>query len=460
MILSKMFLFKTTIQILEFPKFRKDLVQGSSALYYIIKLISKLLLFFSLFLPNILAASLQAPIYRHSVISSVINNDSMLKILLAHVEKDLQDPELRLVSKTFMKVFDELRSEKLLLLDPRVKYLIKDEDGQVILSPIGTFLPKSVPLLMLYNSYLDLFYPLDKKGFDEKFLVLEIPENATADALIKITKEQNTIDSQRFMEMLRNVVQIAHSRFPYYHNPVEKLHRFYRLLVATFSEETFINEIVKSIDFPMKRFLFYATSGQLKNPKGTEILSRFSINCNPVLILNAIETGIPDLVRAILNNPQNDLSILKDQQTKGSLGPTHLAATKKNVEVINLLLERGFPADVKGRGGIRPIHLAARYGNYEAVVKLFEFDNDVASSPLSVFDEPAPIVEAAQRGHIRIVRFFLTQDSVDLTKNREISRRLVDIAVFREDAKFGKLLIKSPKVKLTSAEIRSLRSLK
>ena len=47
----------------------------------------------------------------------------------------------------------------------------------------------------------------------------------------------------------------------------------------------------------MKKDFFLRDFRPIKNPKGTEILSRFSINCNPVLILNAIETGIPDLVR-------------------------------------------------------------------------------------------------------------------------------------------------------------------
>ena len=153
---------------------------------------------------------------------------------------------------------------------------------------------------MLYNSYLDLFYPLGKESFDEKFPVLEIPENVTADELIKLKKEQNTIDSQRFMEMLRNILQIAFTRFQVYQN--RGLYSFYRFLVATFSEQTFINEIVDSIDFPMKRFLHYATSGQFKNHNGAEILSRFSINSHPYLILNAIETGNPDLVRAQENN--------------------------------------------------------------------------------------------------------------------------------------------------------------
>ena len=38
-----------------------------------------------------------------------------------------------------MKAFDESCTMQLLLLDSRIKYLIQDEDGKVILSPIGTF---------------------------------------------------------------------------------------------------------------------------------------------------------------------------------------------------------------------------------------------------------------------------------------------------------------------------------
>ena len=418
-----------------------------------IKLIFQLVFFSSLLFSNVLASSLKD----YSAVSSVTNNDSMLKILLVHVEKD---PKLRLISKTFMKAFDEFCSEQLLILDPRIKYLTHDEYGHVILSPIGTFMPKSVPLLILYNSYYNLFYPLNKKSFYEKFPVLEIPEDVTADALIKLKKEQNTIDSQRFIEMLSNAIAIGVYKFPFYLKPSEKLHSFYRLLVATFSEYSFIYEIANSIDFPVQKFLYYAASGLLKNSYGAEILSRFSINCRPDLILTAIETGIPDLLRAILNNSQNNISILIDQRTASLFGPIHLAAMMKNVEIINLLLEREFPADVKGNRGIRPIHLAVRYGNYDAVVRLFEFDKDVTSSLLNTLNEPAPIVLAAQKGHFNIVEFFLAQATVDMTNNQATSRRLVEFAVLRKDAKLGQLLIDSGKVKLTSAEIELLRSLK
>ena len=55
------------------------------------------------------------------------------------------------------------------------------------------FLPKSVPILKLYISYLNLVYPLDKESFDEKFPVLQIPENATADTIINLRRNKDLL---------------------------------------------------------------------------------------------------------------------------------------------------------------------------------------------------------------------------------------------------------------------------
>ena len=71
----------------------------------------------------------------------------MLKVMMGRMYMDIK---FRLVSKTFMKAFNELCGEKLLLLDPRTKYLTHDNDGQMIISPHGTFLPKSVPLYFVH----------------------------------------------------------------------------------------------------------------------------------------------------------------------------------------------------------------------------------------------------------------------------------------------------------------------
>ena len=251
-----------------------------------------------------------------------------------------------------------------------------------------------------------------------------------------------------------------YSKSSQYNHPPMKLYGLYGLLVAIFSRQTFINEIEKFISFPMEKLILFAASNILNAPHGAEILSRFSINSRPRTILTAIGFGNPDLVRAILNNSQNDLSALMDQRTFGKelLGPMHKAANQGNVEIINLLLERGFPANVERSGGIRPIHLASMWGNYDAAVRLFEFDKDVTSSPQKFGDSPAAIVEAAQNGNIRIVEFFLNQDTVDLANNLETSRRLVEVALDSKNAKLGKLLIDSGKVMLTPDEIESLQS--
>ena len=100
-------------------------------------------------------------------------------------------------------------------------------------------------------------------------------------------------------------------------------------------------------------------------------MSRFSINSEPHLIFDAIGSGIPDILRTIFKNSQNDISILEKQKSAEYRTPMHKAAVQGNVEIINLFLDLEFSVDVKGRGGVRPIHLACMCGNYGAVVRLF-----------------------------------------------------------------------------------------
>ena len=133
---------------------------------------------------------------------------------------------------------------------------------------------------------------------------MQVPENTTADILIKLGKERNIIALRSFAEMLRTVLKLDYTVFPFDINPPKRLYRIYRLLMATFSEQTFIDEIANSIKFPVKTFIFCASYGMLDITYGAEILSRFSINSEPQLIFNAIGSNIPDILRAILNNSQ------------------------------------------------------------------------------------------------------------------------------------------------------------
>ena len=56
-----------------------------------------------------------------------------------------------------------------------------------------------------------------------------------------------------------------------------------------------------------------------------------------------------------------------NQRSGDHFEPVNVAAIKGNVDILNLLLDRGFPA-AAGVRRFRPIHLAARHGNYDAVV--------------------------------------------------------------------------------------------
>ena len=367
-----------------------------------------------------------------------------------HVAKD---PKLRLISKTFMKAFDELCSEQLLLLDPRIKSLVHDEEGNVILSPIGTFMPKSVPLFLLYTSYLNDIYT---ENFNAKFPVLNIPDNSSEKAVSNLRNQRRYLEYERLIEMLGSYINVEYNSIPDYSPPPMRLYCLYRLLVATFSEYSFINEIAKLIKFPLNKLISNAASGKLPTLYGVEILSRFSINSVPQLLFEAINSGNPDLVRAIFNNPHNDLVLLMNQRSGDHYEPMNVAAVKGNVDIINLFLNWGIPADSEGIRGFRPIHLAARHGNYDAVVRLFEFDNDVIFNPRDTDTRPCPIVLAAINGHVDVVRFFLTQDTVDLKEDRETSDLLVDAALLRFDAELGNLLIDSGKFRLTSNEIESI----
>ena len=414
------------------------------------KLISQLISIFVLGL--VASSSLQVSKRSHSAVSSVINNDSMLKVLLEHIDRDIK---LRILSKNFMKVFDELCIEQLLLLDPRIKSLTHSETGQAFLSPLGVFLPKSVPILKLYTSYLSCVDPLCKKNFDEKFPVLKIPENV----ITETRQKQMNIDYNRFMEMLRFAIQIEFNSLPNYIPHPFKLYGLYRLLVVTFSECSFINEIAKPIGFPLNKLLSHAASGRLPIHYCVELLSQISINSEPHLLFEAIDSCNSDLVKAILDNPQNNLVFLMYQRSMDFSSPMHRSAFQGNISIINLLLERRFPVKIDDARRTRPIHVAAMFGNFDAVVRFFEFDNDVFFSPLNDIDRPAPIVEAALHGHIRIVKFFLEKATFELIFTFKTSRLLVEAALQRKDSELGNLLIDSKKLMLESDDIESLKLL-
>ena len=78
-------------------------------------MISQLVLISYRLIISVLVFATEGPTKSYSVVSSFIDNDFKLKVLLERLDMDIK---LRLLSKTFMRAFDEMCSEKLLLLDP------------------------------------------------------------------------------------------------------------------------------------------------------------------------------------------------------------------------------------------------------------------------------------------------------------------------------------------------------
>ena len=97
--------------------------------------------------------------------------------------------------------------------------------------------------------------------------------------------------------------------------------------MATFSEQTFINVLIKSIQFPLRKLLKFLLQGNVHS-NCIEILSLFSIDSMPHLIFNAIETDIPEIVEAILCNPKNNIRILRNRKSIEFMKPMHEAAIK------------------------------------------------------------------------------------------------------------------------------------
>ena len=410
-----------------------------------IKLISQLILISFHLLSNVLSSPVQEPNTSYSAVSSVMKNDTMLKVLLERLGIDLK---LRQLSKTFRKAFDELCSEQLLLLDPRMKSLIQDDNVQANLNPLGPFLPKGVAILILYTSHLALVYPKLKESFDKKYPVIAIPENSSQESLLDLRNQQRKIDFERFFFMFQ---MDSDNELP-----PTILFYLYNLLRVTFPENSIVTEFIKSTGFPLNKLLGYAASGRLPVSYGVEILSRFNINFEPLLLFEAINSDIPELVGAILNNSQNDLTVLMDQQSSNFNMPMHEAAIQGNIDIINSLLAHGFPANVDEYIVYQPIQFAAMSGHYDAVVRLFELNTD---ENINSNEGTPPIVLAAQNGYVEIVRYFLAQTSVNFTEDPVTSYRLVQAALSRYDAELGKLLIDSGKVMLIPEHIESLLKL-
>lgn len=123
-------------------------------------------------------------------------------------------------------------------------------------------------------------------------------------------------------------------------------------------------------------------------------------------LLSAAEGGKEDIVQLLLEH-KADLGA-KDEQNRTAL---HLAAEAGHEQVVSLLLEKGADPNLKATDGSTPLWRAAKFGKYEVVKQLLPLDGlDINAKSKNFM---APLAEAAREGHEKVVTL-LVEKGADL----------------------------------------------
>lgn len=118
-----------------------------------------------------------------------------------------------------------------------------------------------------------------------------------------------------------------------------------------------------------------------------------------------------DIVEILLNtNPAN---ISKGDE--GGETPLHVASWKGNIDIMNLLIERGADIDKPDDGRETPLHTASRWGRERAVRLLLK---EKAKTDRTNNDGETPLHVASRRGHESVVAVLVKEyDDIDEVNN-------------------------------------------
>ncbi|KAG8281330.1 Poly [ADP-ribose] polymerase tankyrase-2 [Homalodisca vitripennis] len=105
----------------------------------------------------------------------------------------------------------------------------------------------------------------------------------------------------------------------------------------------------------------------------------------------------------------------RDTQGRNST-PLHLAAGYNNVEVAQLLLERGADVNAQDKGGLIPLHNASSYGHLDIAALLIKYNTVVNATDKWGF---TPLHEAAQKGRTQLSALLLAHGADPFLKNQE-----------------------------------------
>uniref|UniRef100_A0A8D8SAP2 Poly [ADP-ribose] polymerase n=1 Tax=Cacopsylla melanoneura TaxID=428564 RepID=A0A8D8SAP2_9HEMI len=105
----------------------------------------------------------------------------------------------------------------------------------------------------------------------------------------------------------------------------------------------------------------------------------------------------------------------RDAQGRNST-PLHLAAGYNNVDVAELLLEKGADVNAQDKGGLIPLHNASSYGHLDIAALLIKHKTVVNATDKWGF---TPLHEAAQKGRTQLSALLLAHGADPFLKNQE-----------------------------------------
>jgi len=147
-------------------------------------------------------------------------------------------------------------------------------------------------------------------------------------------------------------------------------------------------------------------------------------------LLEAAEDGDADAIRQLLTQPADGgppaAANAQHRVAKKGRAALHLAVASENLEVVELLLQRGANVNVRSRQRrLTPLHVAAAQGSVNLVEHLLAANADVLCQ---TDDHQIALHYAAANGHAEVVQVLVHQDSSQLTLRNIFGQRPMEAA--------------------------------
>lgn len=146
-------------------------------------------------------------------------------------------------------------------------------------------------------------------------------------------------------------------------------------------------------------------------------------------LLDAAEQGDADAIRQLLTQPADGgPPAAANAQQRHCKGRTalHLAVASENLEVVELLLQRGANVNARSRQGkLTPLHVAAAQGSVDLVEHLLAAHADVL---MQTEDRQIALHYAAANGHSEVVKCLVHHDGNQLTYRNCFGQRPAEAA--------------------------------